>query len=355
MPKIKVKQRASAAAGGGVSSRLSSPTRSSSTKAKPAVRKEYVQLHEDVEELKRSMAQQAEAEAESRAAIEALEAQVRALKGAYNTLSEVLVEEVESIRTDFAKTWQQMDLRVAQSEKEGKRIKEAHDGLRSDATTFQAALDLKLNLIDSTLREHAPLVKGMASVEALGSTLRSVENHTRDCVKKVEEAAARQENSEKWLQQMREEMVSLRDQVALCKDDQSTATSALAQDIAALAGDAEALRERNQRQLDIFQAQFRTMAENRADEAKRLVDKFEARRDAFVSEKDQQGEKASVHWEQVGKQNKAMQATLETRYEQSARLHAETAEDHDKRFRAIGNAVGAFADILHVSNPLAAY
>ena len=127
----------------------------------------------------------------------------------------------------------------------------------------------------------------MASVEALGSTLRSVENHTRDCVKKVEEAAARQENSEKWLQQMREEMVSLRDQVALCKDDQSTATSALAQDIAALAGDAEALRERNQRQLDIFQAQFRTMAENRADEAKRLVDKFEARRDAFVSEKDQ--------------------------------------------------------------------
>ena len=119
----------------------------------------------------------------------------------------------QSIRTDYSKRMQTME---AHMKRQGKQLKGANAGLealRSDATTFQAALDLKLNMVDSTLREHAPLLKGLSTVETLNGTLRSVESHTRECVTKVEQAAARQENSEKWLQQMRAEMISLRDQV----------------------------------------------------------------------------------------------------------------------------------------------
>ena len=118
------------------------------------------------------------------------------------------------------------------------------------------------------------------------------------------------------------------------------------------------------------------MNENRADEAQRLVDKFEAKRGAFVKENDQlhttvrgmaeqisklrlvlhdNEEKAGTQWAEFAENNKAITAVIESRYNQTQNQIAAINEDADKRFRAVGNAVGAFADILHVSNPLVAY
>lgn len=66
-------------------------------------------------------------------------------------------------------------------------------------------------------------------------------------------------------------------------------------------------------------------------------------------------ERSVEHWRELSKQDELIQAAGEGRYEQSQKDAAEAGMENEKRFRAIGNAVGAFADILHVSNPLVAY
>lgn len=80
--------------------RVRSKSTASSTKGhkkehSSTLKKEHLQLHETVEELKRHAERHAVAEEEQRNGMEYLENQVRALKGAFNTLSEVMVEEIE--------------------------------------------------------------------------------------------------------------------------------------------------------------------------------------------------------------------------------------------------------------------
>ena len=86
------------------------------------------------------------------------------------------------------------------------------------------------------------LRKEAGGIEALRGALDGVQAREREGARTLEQLRAGDAQRREALAQLRQEHVGLRDQVYALKEDYSHAATALAQDVAALAADAGALR-----------------------------------------------------------------------------------------------------------------
>ena len=348
-----------------------------------------------------------------------LEAECTALRDAFDTVSDVLVEETDALRAAFDERLRAGEARARRQERALEALTRELGALRADHGALSAEMLPCRALLDSTHQEVGFLRKEAGGIEALRGALDGVQAREREGARTLEQLKAGGSQRAESLTQLRQEHVSLRDQVYALKpveifaktlfyqigtrciahssgpdphscgsalrngscdrEDYSHAATALAQDVAALAADAGALRTNHNKLAQTATASWETAQREHA--AARARDQQEVRekvgtlsrdvrlqQDLFRKAQDA-GQDSQRRLRQaveetvtrVESENRQALTALKTSAGDGARQLAELKAGVDafkgevsRQHEAVQHAIMAFADILHVSSPLVA-
>ncbi|TYZ66658.1 hypothetical protein PybrP1_007476 [[Pythium] brassicae (nom. inval.)] len=176
---------------------------------------EMHQLQRAVKELQREAAEQLVLEVESQATFEFLTSQVQALKSAFDTLADVLMNEVDSVRKETQRKLRDMDALVT-------RQAEMHKATRAEVLELKRALDIW------GLKE-------------------------RDWAKDNEILKASHAHNVEWMQQLQRDGMDVKDRVHALQTD-------VAHRLAAASEEAANLRGHWQKQVDVMTARLEDFA-----------------------------------------------------------------------------------------------
>lgn len=169
------------------------------------------QLQRAVKDLQREAADQLVLEVESQATFEFLTSQIKALKSAFDTLSDVLMNEIDGLRKDTQRKLSDMDALVT-------RQTEMHKA------THVEVMQLKRTMEIWSLKE-------------------------RDWAKDNEILKASHAHNIEWMQQLQRDVMDVKDKVHECKSDVAARTAAVCEET-------NSLRVHWQKQVDDVMAQL---------------------------------------------------------------------------------------------------
>ena len=305
---------------------FSSPTQSRLAKTKKPL-SQFHQLSTAVKQLQRDAQEQLTLEYESQATFEYLNGQVAALQKAFTTLSEVVMEEVDSIRAEGTKRWRDLELQLSRHMK---------------------------NFTD--LQNEVSLVK---------RTLDVWDAKERDWAKDTEILKVSHAHNAEWMQQMQRDVMELRDQVQSFKSESALSVKDVKEETAALRQQwndhVEELNGKLAEYNDGFEKtdrELRVHGQQRMDDLELLekaistVQKQQMRLRASVDE-GQQVTMSDVR--QVASRTEAIEAALAAGKMAEAdvrrMMKAQELESRE-RFDNIGRVFKVFADALHIAPPL---
>jgi|EP00505_MAST-04D_sp_SCG-Rhode-Island_P000349 hypothetical protein len=295
--------------------------------------------------------------------------QLRKTREAFDALSDAVLEEIDVLREETNERWEIIEARLDKSDTKMKRIvKKVEDFLSP------AGREVEHTVLDTLAKELENVRKDAVKIYQTNTRLDIMEQKYVAVSGKLEATSTLSANADRWVREVKEDMLQMRDDIDKSRDGITGAAGALAQDIAALADDAAIMRDEHsklkgetQKRLvalaEIIEAQHEADSvsyENRfVDLEKEVRDNNDSIRDALrVALKQQHRLRATVS-DGFGNMGKEISATAahSKRLEDDVRreilrLQDErdlTRTDVQAQFEAMSTALNAFADLLQVN------
>ena len=302
----------------------------------------------------------------------AAEKQMKKMTQAFGTLSDAVLEEVDGLREETNEKVANVEARIEVYAHEMKKlkqyVKENGGGKRP------GDMEVEHTVLDTLAEELEAVRKDASKIHQTNTRLDLVEQKYVSMSGKLEGTASMAANADRWVREMKEDSLIMREDIDKSRDAVSGAAAALAQDIAALADDAAVMRDDHsklqadtQKRLvalaEIIEAQHEadtSTVENKFEDLLREVrENNESIRGALrVSLKQQNRLKATLSdgltnmGRELGataKHSKLLEEELRKEVMRMTNDRDMQTQEVQSQFEAMSTALNAFADLLQVS------
>lgn len=200
--------------------------------------RQVADLQQVVRRLQRESASNAELAAQSQSALEALRSDNSALRKAVKTMSNVFMEEVDSQHEEINAKFEQMHKKMEDQQSVIDDLREQLDLARKESQGYKEEAGRKFKTVDALVEDVKALNGDISAMANIRANLDDIDSRARQQLQRMEAVTAAHANMNEWVQQMRAEVAALQAAMLTFKEDYGVSTSALAQDVAALADDA---------------------------------------------------------------------------------------------------------------------
>ncbi|DBA04075.1 TPA: hypothetical protein N0F65_009422 [Lagenidium giganteum] len=299
------------------------PTVSRLAKAKKPL-SDMHQLQRAVRELQREAADQLVLEVESQATFEFLTTQIKALKGAFATLSDVLMNELDGLRRDTTRQLHELDAQMTQQ-------------LEMHKATHSEVMQLKRTMEIWSLKE-------------------------RDWAKDNEILKASHAHNIEWMQQLQRDVMDVKDKLHEVKTDVSFRLTDLCEETNNLRGQWQKQVDDMTERLQAFDAVAHKQAMETRAQAQQRVDDLELMEQAITTVQKQQMQvratfdehtaASASHQSLMLKKLDALDAACSAQRSTIDQLRARSAtmeKEQRRRMENISRMFAVFADALDIS------
>lgn len=398
---------------------------SSLPRKKAFSRADLLALQANVSKFQRDLDLQSALASDHAQSVEYVGGQVEALRNAYSTLSDVMVDEIEAVRTECRTLRRELHARSTEGDSQRGRVVKLNKALRAEVMTIKEDVQrhesevtgLRAAVADTSLATkvaamHEELQALRADNRELRGTLDTTVSGLReqiiamsadmatmrtqlaevgrlgtelDMTKAAAKEEVRQRNSLRTgiatcadgIQKLRQELTGVRASLGSLKQNHAATATALAQDVALLAEDAAASKNRAQADADKVVAKLKSLRQQverqRSDGAESVKSKLVAFRQDILMQQEQfrraltmvqkqqtrikaaADEKARTEAADISAlqtATRSIETGIAQELEDMRERLAAQGEESQRQFEAVSHAVHAFADIIHVSSPM---
>ena len=299
-----------------------------------------------------------------------LENMMKKMKKAFDVLSDTVLEEIDNLRDDQDSRWSDIDLRINQLDLRMKTIKKD----LNDRDNMATKEEVEHSVLDTLAEELEIIRKDASKVHQANTKIDLLEQKYTSLHGKVESVGAMSTNADRWVREIKDDFLYIREEMEKTRSGITTAAGALAQDIAALADDGHALRESHLRFKDDTQKRLVSLAEiieeqhhvdtksqnERMEELVKDIQKNDASiRDALRVNLRQQNRLRQTLTDglnNVGKElgatakhSKLLEDLIRREVQRLEDINTNHSSDVQSQFQAMSTAMNAFADVLQMN------
>ena len=299
-----------------------------------------------------------------------IEKMMKKMKKAFDALSDTVLEEIDSLRDEQDSRWNDVDLLINHLDVKFKNINRELNSKNNAATQEE----LEHSVLDTLAEELENIRKDANKVHQANTKIDLLEQKYTTLNGRMESISSMSSNADRWVREIKDDCLHMREEMDKTRNGITTAAGALAQDIAALADDAHALRESHVRFKDDTQKRLVNLAEiieeqhhlditthtKQMEELVKEVQKNDASlRDALRISLKQQNRLRKTLTDGLSNVGKELGATakhsklLEDLIRREVQRLEDTGINHtndvQNQFHAMSTAMNAFADVLQMN------